>query len=286
MAKRIIVAFIAIPIVLTPIYLGGIWGVLLLVTIAVLAGLEFYDMMKAGGYRPARWLGLIWLVALVMNGWNEEMMRDVRGEIPAWINTLTLNGWTPPHIPLSHVLVTGLIVTMTYALFQKTRPADTWFSTSMGAIYIGMILGQAVSLRFQPNGFWWLLFAILVTWANDSAAYFVGVTMGKHKLWPRLSPKKSWEGTVGGWVGAALAAMLLTWLMPITIPTIYAGLVGLVAGMLALVGDLSISMLKRQVGVKDSGRLFPGHGGMLDRLDSLLFVIPFVYMVVSTFSIR
>jgi phosphatidate cytidylyltransferase len=259
---------------------------MLLVTIAVLSGIEFYGMMEVGGYRPARWLGLIWLVALAMNGWNEEMMRDVRGEIPGWINTLTLNGWTPPQIPLSYVLAIGLIATITYALFQEERPADTWFSTSMGAIYLGIILGQAVSLRFQPNGFWWLLFALLITWANDSAAYFVGVTMGKHKLWPRLSPKKSWEGTIGGWIGAALAAMLLTWLMPITIPTIYAGLVGLVAGMLALVGDLSISMLKRQVGVKDSGWLFPGHGGILDRLDSILFVIPFVYMVVSTFSIR
>jgi len=286
MAKRIIVALIAIPIVLIPIYIGGIWGVLLLVTIAVLAGFEFYDMMEQGGYRPARWLGLIWLVALALNGWNEEMMRDVRGEAPSWLNTLTLNGWTPPNIPLSYVLAIGLIATITYALFQQERPLDTWFSTAMGAIYLGIILGQAVTLRLRPNGFWWLLFALLITWANDSAAYFVGVTIGKHKLWPRLSPKKSWEGTIGGWVGAALAAMLLTWLMPITLPPLYAALVGLVAGMLALVGDLSISMLKRQVGVKDSGWLFPGHGGLLDRLDSILFVIPFVYMVVSNFSIR
>jgi len=156
----------------------------------------------------------------------------------------------------------------------------------MGAIYLGIILGQAVSLRLRPNGLWWLLFAILITWANDSAAYFVGVTLGKHKLWPRLSPKKSWEGTIGGWVGAALAAVFLIYILPITMPPLYAALVGAVAGVLALAGDLSISMLKRQVGVKDSGKLFPGHGGMLDRLDSILFVIPFVYMVVSTFSIQ
>lgn len=264
MSKRILVAIIAIPIVLIPIYIGGIWGVLLLVAVAVLAGFEFYDMMEQGGYHPARWLGLIWLVALAVNGY----------------------GRIAEFLPLSYVLAIGLIVSITYALFQEERPADTWFSTAMGAIYIGIILGQAVSLRLRPNGLWWLLFAILVTWANDSAAYFVGVTIGKHKLWPRLSPKKSWEGTIGGWIGAALAAVFLTYVLPITMPPLYTALVGAVAGVLALVGDLSISMLKRQVGVKDSGRLFPGHGGMLDRLDSILFVIPFVYMVVSTFSIR
>jgi phosphatidate cytidylyltransferase len=107
----------------------------------------------------------------------------------------------------------------------------------------------------------------------------VGVTLGRHKLWPRLSPKKTWEGTIGGWIGAALiGGGLAWWLLPEVHWWVGVGL-GAIGGILALFGDLSISMVKRQVGVKDSGKLFPGHGGMLDRLDSILFVLPFIYQV-------
>ena len=261
MSTRIIVALIAIPIILIPIYIGGIWGVLLLLTLGLLAGWEFFYMMRVGGYHPARWLGMIWLAAI------------------------SLSFWQPDLLPLSYVLAIGLIGTMTYSLFEKERPADTWFATSTGAIYLGVTLGMGMALRLLPNGLWWLLFALLITWANDSAAYFSGVSLGRHKLWPRLSPKKTWEGTIGGWVAAALAAALLAWLFPIPLAPAPALLVGLTAGMLALVGDLSISMLKRQVGVKDSGWHLPGHGGKLDRMDSLLFVVPFIYMVVAAFSL-
>jgi phosphatidate cytidylyltransferase len=96
-------------------------------------------------------------------------------------------------------------------------------------------------------------------------------------MWPRLSPKKTWEGTIGGWIGAALTGALLAWLLPLGLAVWEGALIGLLGGVLGLAGDLSISMVKRQVGVKDSGRFFPGHGGMLDRLDSMSFVIPFVY---------
>jgi phosphatidate cytidylyltransferase len=133
---------------------------------------------------------------------------------------------------------------------------------------------------------WWLLMAILITWSNDTLAYFTGVTIGKHKLWPRLSPKKSWEGTVGGFLGAALAGGLVAMLSPLSIGFGLGALIGLIGGILALFGDLSISMVKRQVGVKDSGHLIPGHGGMLDRLDSVLFVVPFVYLVVNYWVLR
>ncbi len=262
MWTRIIVAIIAIPFILVPIYLGGIWGVLLLLALGLLAGWEFFHMMGVGGYRPARWIGLVWLSAI------------------------SLTFWRPDLVPLSFVLAIGLIATMSYSLLEPVRPADTWFSTSMGAIYIGTTLGMGMALRLLPDGLWWILFGILITWANDIFAYFTGVTIGRHLLWPRLSPKKTWEGTVGGWIAAALVAALLAWLFPIPLAPGYALIVGALAGVLALLGDLSISMLKRQVGVKDSGRLFPGHGGMLDRMDSLLFVLPMLYMVISFFSLR
>ena len=152
--------------------------------------------------------------------------------------------------------------------------------TSVGAIYIGLMMGQALALRLLPDGLWWLLFGVLVTWMNDTAAYFTGSTLGRHKLWPRLSPKKSWEGTLGGWLGAALIGGALVEVMPVHTAFPLGATLGLACGILALFGDLSISMLKRQIGVKDTGNLFPGHGGMLDRLDSILFVLPFVYQIV------
>ena len=127
----------------------------------------------------------------------------------------------------------------------------------MGAIYLGIAASQTLALRQLPDGLWWLVFGLVVTWSNDAAAYFTGVTLGRHKLWPRLSPKKTWEGTIGGWIAAVVAAVLVVWLSPLSEPLWLAAILGAVCGVLGLLGDLSISMLKRQVGVKDSGHFCP-----------------------------
>jgi phosphatidate cytidylyltransferase len=140
-------------------------------------------------------------------------------------------------------------------------------------------------LRQLPDGFWWLLYGLLIGWTNDSAAYFTGVTLGRRRLWPRLSPKKTWEGTVAGWIGAALMGGLLMTVLPVQMSVVYGALLGAVGGVFALFGDLAVSMVKRQVKVKDSGHLIPGHGGFLDRLDSLLFVLPLVYYVVVWYAV-
>jgi phosphatidate cytidylyltransferase len=255
MTTRILVGLVAAPIVLIPLWLGGVWALLLILAVALIGGVEFYELMAHGGYAPARVLGLLWLAALVVTGWH-------------------------PGMPWSLAVLTGgLILTLIYALYQTESPVTIWAVTSIGAIYLGLMLGQAVALRLLPNGLAWLFLGVLITWANDTVAYFVGVTLGRHKLWPRLSPKKTWEGTIGGWIGAALiGGGLAWWLLPEVHWWVGVGL-GAIGGILALFGDLSISMVKRQVGVKDSGKLFPGHGGMLDRLDSILFVLPFIYQV-------
>jgi len=253
---RIRVGLIALPFVLAPIWVGGAWYALLIVAVALAGGYEFYGMMTVGDYRPVRWIGLPWLAALVLTGWQPGL---------PWLTT---------------VLTSGLLITLLYALFQPEKPANTWLSTSVGAIYIGLMLAQTLALRLLPAGLWWLLLGILITWSNDTAAYFVGSRFGQRRLWPRLSPKKSWEGTVGGWIGAALIGGLLTVVTPLPISFGVGMALGFVGGILALLGDLSVSMLKRQTGMKDTGALFPGHGGMLDRLDSILFVLPFIYQIV------
>ncbi|NJN81445.1 MAG: phosphatidate cytidylyltransferase [Caldilineaceae bacterium] len=108
-----------------------------------------------------------------------------------------IQGWRPDLLALTTVLTVGLIATLIYALYQTEAPASTWMSTSIGAIYLGVMIGQALALRLGDEGLWLLLLGVLITWANDTAAYFTGVTLGKRKLWPRLSPKKTWEGTLG-----------------------------------------------------------------------------------------
>lgn len=260
---RTLVSLAALPFIMIPIWLGGPWILGLVVCISLLGGHELYNIMERGNYRPARWIGLPWLVLLVV---AHAQPRFIWSQ---WVYSTLLS----PTL-LSTI---GLILTLTYSLFQTDHPINTWMSTSTGAIYLGVLMGQFLGLRLLTDGFWWLLMGLLLAWANDTLAYLVGSTLGRHKLWPRISPKKTWEGTLAGWLGAALMTSLLGWLSPLSLSPMLGALLGLAGGILALFGDLAISMLKRQVGVKDSGRLLPGHGGVLDRLDSLLFVIPFIY---------
>ncbi|MEZ4868925.1 MAG: phosphatidate cytidylyltransferase [Caldilineaceae bacterium] len=255
MATRIIVGLVALPLVILPIWFGGLWYALTVLAIALIGGYEFFTLLTTGGYHPSIPIGLLWLALLVFCGLQPGM----------------------PLLPTT--LTAGFIITFFYAFFQLDTPINTWLATSIGALYLGVMMGQLLALRQLEYGMWWVGFGLLITWSNDTAAYFVGSTWGKHKLWPRLSPRKTWEGTVSGWLCAALMGALVVTLFPLPITLRTGILLGALGGVLGLLGDLAISVLKRQVGVKDSGRFFPGHGGMLDRLDSSLFVMPFIYQV-------
>ena len=284
MRTRIIAALIAIPIVLIPIYLGGIWGLALGIAITIVGSMEMFHMLRVGGYHPVPLIGVPWAVMLFMSGWDLDQVQRSSIAVTGILTEPTVKLVQFFSYPTASVLIAGFIITLTYSLFVHDKPVNTWLATSMVAIYLGVTLGQVVSLRFLPNGFWYVLFGFLVSWANDSAAYFVGVTLGRHKLWPRLSPKKTWEGTIGGWVASTAAGAYLTWALPVGIGPLFGAVVGLIAGVLALFGDLSISMIKRQTGVKDSSTFFRGHGGLLDRMDSLLFTLPFIYQALANFA--
>jgi phosphatidate cytidylyltransferase len=253
---RIVVGLVSLPLVLALIWLGGVWCLLLILATALVGGVELFGLLAHGGYHPVRWLGLVWVAALVATGWQ-------------------------PGLPLASLVITaGLLATLIFALFQTERPVNGWLTTSGAAIYLGLLLGQTLALRQLPAGLWWFLFGLLITWTNDTAAYFAGVTVGRHRLWPRLSPKKTWEGTIAGWIGAALMGGLLMVIFPLEHSLPVGFVLGGLGGLFGLLGDLAMSMVKRQVGVKDSSQLIPGHGGVLDRLDSILFVMPLIYQVV------
>jgi phosphatidate cytidylyltransferase len=148
----------------------------------------------------------------------------------------------------------------------------------LGAVYPGLLLSALVPLRQLPQGFWWVFLALTVTWANDTGAYFAGRGFGRHKLYPRISPSKTWEGALGGSLASVVGACIVQQLCLHNLPLAGAVLIGAGAAVLGPAGDLSESMLKRAFGAKDSGRLLPGHGGLLDRIDALLFNAPFVLL--------
>jgi phosphatidate cytidylyltransferase len=151
----------------------------------------------------------------------------------------------------------------------------------LGVLYIFGAWRCALLLHELPGGPWWLLFALAVNWLGDSGAYYIGRRWGRHKLAPVVSPGKSWEGAVASGVAAVVFGVIY---LPLTIPWVsipLAALVGVLANVAGQLGDLAESAIKRAVGVKDSGSMLPGHGGMLDRLDSTLFTMPVLWGLLS-----
>jgi len=183
------------------------------------------------------------------------------------------------HVGIS---LTGIIfLSMIWFLFRFERGGEKRAATAMGitlggTLYLGWLAAYFVSLRLMPYGYWWMLICLVAVGAADSSAYLVGKKWGKHPLTRFISPKKTWEGFFGGMAGAALASFTFGWLFSWPagsasgITPARGLLLGLLIGILAPLGDLTISMIKREMSTKDSGDFFPGHGGVLDRIDSWL----------------
>jgi phosphatidate cytidylyltransferase len=177
------------------------------------------------------------------------------------------------------------------AAFERGRDqAGTDFGiTISGALYIGWLGAYLVSLRNLPEGMWWVLLVLPGVWLADTGAYFIGRKFGRRKLSPRLSPKKTWEGYIGGIViatlgTALLAAALRYWAGPQTAITSQGGVfLGIILAAMTPLGDLGESMIKRQVGAKDSSHLLPGHGGVFDRIDSWLWASVLGYYLIIWF---
>jgi phosphatidate cytidylyltransferase len=177
----------------------------------------------------------------------------------------------------------GIIVSLFTLVFrrQKFNAFPAWAWTFAGILYIGWLLGYAVALRHVDGGRNWLFFALFCTFGSDTAAFFTGRAIGRHKLAPSISPGKTWEGTTGGLLGAVGVGLLFLLDTPVSLAaqlTVWqAGALALLVSVFGQMGDLVESLFKRNVGAKDSGRLMPGHGGILDRMDSVVFAIVIVY---------
>jgi phosphatidate cytidylyltransferase len=156
--------------------------------------------------------------------------------------------------------------------------------TLFGILYLGLTLGMLSMTRLLPQGEWLIFFLLLVTWASDTAAYYIGTLYGRHRLAPTISPKKTFEGLVGGLIAAIIIAYAARWWFLPELSGLDCLILGTLLTITGLWGDLTESAMKRSVGMKDSGGILPGHGGMLDRLDSLLFTAPVFYYYVTMAS--
>lgn len=184
-------------------------------------------------------------------------------------------------------LVTLIAATLSLAILQLFFHSDLQRATAntglllFGLLYVPLLITPLALLKRLPHGAEWIIFAFCVTWFADTGAYAAGRSLGKHKLYPKISPGKTIEGAIGGVLAAVGAAALAKyWYLP-ELTWTHGLLIAIPGSLLGMVGDLVESMIKRGYGVKDSGKAIPGHGGLLDRIDALLFVVPYVYLYVN-----
>lgn len=266
LVKRLGVTIILLPIGMAAILAGGWYFTALVAVFMCLAAWEYSSLFRTGGLRPATILVVAGTLLLLIG-------RNLTGfGSAAWMISLII------------------LLAMTFHLIAYERGRDqagTDFAVTLaGIFYIGWFGAYFISLRSLPEGKWWILVVLPAVWFADGGAYFIGKRFGKHLLCPRLSPKKTWEGYFGGIVVGVLLTALFAALWrvgagPDSAVTVWRGaLVGLVMGVFPTLGDLGESMIKRQVGVKDSGNLLPGHGGAFDRVDSWLWAVVLGYYMV------
>ncbi len=267
--QRVLSAVVVLPILILAIWFDGPWFVLVAAVLALLGVVEFYAMAGLARLQPVALFGTLWTLFFIANAYYAP---SYGSETTQLFGALALAG-------------SGVILSLACVLLQR-RPGDrvfvNWSWSLAGVLYMGLLLSYWV-LMMGSYGREWVLLALLSTFAVDTSAYFVGRTWGKHRMAPSISPGKTWEGAVGGLVGAVAAAVLLSVILDVGTAYWKVIFLGFAVGISAQLGDLTESKLKRSVGVKEAGNLIPGHGGVLDRLDSIVFTGVVVYYCLKVF---
>ncbi len=277
--KRILTAIIGIPIIVVAAYRGGMEFLFLVFAISALGEIEFFSMVERKIDR--RFLGAMIVLTLLMS-------------FGAYKGVLFFMG----------CVTFSLLLWMSFILFTLRKRVEDFMGTvsvyTFIFVYFGLFFNHSILLRNVSThvgsvevfgsitngndlGFFFLILTIGCTFLNDTGAYAVGRLAGKHKLIPSLSPGKTWEGSIGGFLLCVITSFLINSFFGRPISNGWSIIFGVVIALSAIVGDLFESGIKRSVGVKDSGSLLPGHGGILDRFDSLFFVFPFSYYLVLIF---
>ena len=268
MLPRALTALVGIPILVSAIWWGVPWLFALVALLAILGTRELYRLAPPGtGPLPAV-LGGLWCVALVSGGQaSTDTSSFLRISAGIW-------------------LAGGLVALLwLIALHPGRRHVVAGIYLLGGPLYIGFLLAHSLVLReagdTEALGRNWLLLALAVAFANDTGAFVIGRSLGQHRMAPGISPNKTWEGSVGGLAFAIAASLALGQFLELEISRWQQGVIGATVGVLGQLGDLAESKLKRIANLKDAGSIIPGHGGILDRLDSVVVSIPAVYYLIA-----
>ena len=266
LAKRLLSIAILVPLLIASIYFGGWWLTAFIGIFVGIAAWEYGRLFRSGNYNPS----LIILIA---------------GSTCLIIARQLLN--TEGILAVLAILVLVCMIWHTIAYQRGVQTAATDFAITLtGCLYLGFLASYILSIRMLPDGLFWLLLVIPSIALADGGAYFVGRALGKHRMMDKVSPKKSWEGYIGGVIiTCILTSLLALWFHHwVNVISWQKGLlIGAVLGILAPLGDFGESMLKRQFNMKDSSQLIPGHGGFLDRVDSFLFAAVLGYYLILWF---
>ena len=258
--RRVITALCGIPLLIAAVWFDQPipWFTVLVAILGVPAAFEFYRLVATSGVKPLTYFGIIWTLLFILSPhFNYDFL-----------------------IPI--LLTSSVVLPLILLLFRQRKEAAFagWAWTVAGILYIGWLLSHLVALRNLDGGRDWIFLALFTNFGSDTVAFLIGRALGRHRLAPAISPRKTWEGAVAGVVGAIIASLILAVLLNLPINYGQAVLLGLAVSIFGQFGDLAESLLKRNMGVKDSGKLLPGHGGLLDRLDSVVFAGVVVYYYV------
>ena len=260
----------------------------------VLVIVAFLTIMAGGNI----WFLVVSLLSLIG---LYELYKTMRIErtLPGWIGCITTTlycillhekaGGNFTGDPFMAVIAGFLVICAVYVFTFPKFKADQIAFSVFGLIYVPVLMMHLYQMRELPDGLFIIPLVFLSAWGNDTCAYCVGMLVGKHKMTPKLSPKKSVEGLIGGIVGAVLLGMAYgalagSHLSSLSNAVAACGIICGVGAVIAVVGDLTASAIKRDTGIKDYGKLIPGHGGVLDRFDSILFTAPIVYFLAIYFG--
>ncbi|MDC3414109.1 phosphatidate cytidylyltransferase [Aquibacillus sp. 3ASR75-11] len=259
MKERIITAVVAILLFLPIVIFGGWIFKLLIYMIASIGLYELLKMRKTTKYFiPSTTVFLLlWFLLFPYDEWS-------------WLENF--------YLEKSEITLLAVLLLLAYTVLVKNRFTfeDVGFLI-LSAIYVGM--GFYYLMETREAGLIYIVYAFLVIWATDTGAYFFGRAIGKKKLWPKISPNKTVEGAIGGIVLACIVALILQLIVPVRDSTVLVLLVTILVSGFGQIGDLVESAFKRYYDVKDSGNLLPGHGGILDRFDSLIFIFPLLHFI-------
>ena len=267
--QRLLTGLVCLPLLVAAIFQGGFWFLAVLVICSTIAIIEFLKMTSTNNQRTPWLLSIVWTISfLVIGQYSKEIS--------------TFLSWSLV------ILIVGAFFNALWVIIFSAHHAiyRTWVMATLGPLYIGFCLAHALALRnlglYDDLGRNWILFAIILIFTSDTGAYIIGRTLGKHPIAPTFSPNKTWEGTIAGFILVLVAALSMNRILFPEIVYWQVLLIGATVGLVAPIGDLFESKLKRIYGMKDTGAILPGHGGMLDRLDSILLSIPFVYYFATT----